>query len=83
MPRRGRPGGNPGIAEYEFTKQHDWSESCTAVKTIKLPPMMSQALKDGLLPEWQEICRQAIASKLPSEIAKALNWPIEEEVTDE
>ncbi|MBE9064583.1 hypothetical protein [cf. Phormidesmis sp. LEGE 11477] len=84
MPRRGRPGGNPEIVAYGYRKQHSWSESCTATKSLKMPPQMAQALKAGLLPEWQEVCRQAIASHLPAETAKAMNWPPEaEEETNE
>lgn len=70
-----RPGGNPDIADYGFEKQHSWSESCTKVKSLKMPPSMAQALSAGLLPEWQEICRQAIACQLPVDTAKELNWP--------
>ncbi|MEO1396026.1 MAG: hypothetical protein AAFV90_24275 [Cyanobacteria bacterium J06634_5] len=40
-----------------------------------MPPLMAQALSDGLLPDWQEICRQAIACRLPADKAKELNWP--------
>ena len=79
MPKTGRPGGNPGIVDFSYSKRHQWSESCTVTKAMKMPPLMSQALKDGLLPEWQEICRQAIASHLPADVAKSMNWPPDSE----
>lgn len=78
MPRTGRPGGNPDIVNYAFEQQHSWSEPCSAGKTLRMPPLMAQYIKDGEIENWQEVCRRAIASALPAEKAKHLNWPPKE-----
>ena len=62
---KGRPGGNPNITDHAYSKQHQWSQSCTVSKSLKMPPLMAQALIDGQLSNWQEICRQAITANLP------------------
>lgn len=79
MPRTGRPGGNPDITDYAFEQQHSWSEPCKASKTLRMPPTMARFLSEGGLPEWQEICRRAIAAALPDDKAKQLNWPPSED----
>ena len=71
---KGRPGGNPNITDHAYSKQHQWSQSCTVSKSLKMPPLMAQALKDGQLPDWQEICRQAIAANLPPQTSLSLGW---------
>ena len=59
-----RPGGNPDITDYSFEKKHDWRGSCTERMTLKMPIEMKQAIKDGEVGDWQEICRRAIAKEL-------------------
>ncbi|WP_038019542.1 hypothetical protein [Synechococcus sp. PCC 7335] len=61
---KGRPGGNPDIADHGFKQKHDWSEPCTEKMTIRMPPAMKAAIKAGAIPDWQEVCRRAIAQKL-------------------
>ncbi|EKU98553.1 hypothetical protein SPB21_03190 [Leptothoe sp. ISB3NOV94-8A] len=61
---KGRPGGNPNITEYGFKQKYEWSEPCTEKMTIRMPPSMKQAIKDGRIKNWQEIARQAIAEDL-------------------
>ena len=74
MSGKGRPGGNPELAQYEFKQQHSWSEPCKSAKTLRMPPLMAQFITEGDIPNWQEICRQAIASHLPAEKSAQLNW---------
>lgn len=71
---KGRPGGNPEITKHSFNRQHKWSQSCTVVKAMKMPPLMAEALKNGELPDWQEVCRQAIAAQLSPDTAQKLGW---------
>ena len=59
-----RPGGNPGLEKYQFQQKYDWDESCTEVITLRIPPSMKKAIKDGLIKNWAEVCRQAIAAEL-------------------
>lgn len=65
MPK-GRPGGNPDLKKYQFQQKYDWDEPCTERMQIRMPPSMKKAIKDGLIKDWQEVCRQAIAEKLQS-----------------
>ena len=62
MPK-GRPGGNPGLEKYQFQQKYDWDEPCTAVLTLRVPPSMKQAIKDGKI-KWAEVCRRAIAEEI-------------------
>lgn len=75
MSGKGRPGGNPDLVQYEYKQKHSWSEPCAASKTLRLPPTMAAFIAAGDVPEWQEVCRQAIAAQLPPEKAAQLNWP--------
>lgn len=59
-----RPGGNPNITDFSFESKHNWQGSCTERMTLKMPLNMKQAIKDGELGDWQEICRRAIAREL-------------------
>ena len=43
---------------------------------------MSEAVKEHL-PNWQEVCRQAIARELPEDVAKELGWPFPEEASED
>ena len=63
MPK-GRPGGNPDIAKYGFKPKHDWEESCTERMQIRMPPSMKAAIKAGLIKDWQEVARKAIAEEI-------------------
>lgn len=63
MPR-GRPGGNPILEEYKFERRYEWDESCSEKMTLRLPPSMKAAIKAGVLEDWQEVARQAIAAEL-------------------
>ncbi|MGK7896494.1 MAG: hypothetical protein AB4372_23465 [Xenococcus sp. (in: cyanobacteria)] len=58
MPK-GRPGGNPNIADHGFKQKYEWDEPCTASIALRLPPSIHKKLKQ--IPDWQELVRQAIA----------------------
>lgn len=71
-----RLGGNPDIAAHGFKSKEDWRGSCTEKMTLRMPPNMKQAIKDGEVEEWQEICRLAIAVHLGWQVPDAsLNTP--------
>ena len=55
-----RPGGNPALAEHQFTT--DREESCTAKLQVRVPPSMLAELKE--YKNWQEIVREVLAEKL-------------------
>ena len=74
MPK-GRPGGNPDIAKYGFKQKYDWAEPCTEKMSLRMPPSMRQAIKNGEIEDWQEVARLAIAD--------ALGWFDDESVDDE
>jgi hypothetical protein len=59
-----RPGGNPNLKEYQFKQKHDWDEPCIEKMTLKMPSSLKQAIKAGLIENWQEIARRAIAAEL-------------------
>ena len=59
-----RPGGNPDLKKYQYKKKHNWEESCTERMQIRMPPSMKKAIKDGLIKDWQEVARKAIAAEL-------------------
>ena len=59
-----RPGGNPDLKKYQFKQKHDWDEPCTERMQIRMPPSMKAAIKDGLVKDWQEVCRRAIAAEI-------------------
>lgn len=63
MPK-GRPGGNPELEKYQFEQQWDWGEACTAKMTLCMPPWMKEAIKEGKIHDWHEVCRRAIAAEL-------------------
>ena len=63
MPK-GRPGGNPGLKDYQFEKKYNWDESCTEKMTLRMPPSLKAAIKAGKIEDWQEVARQAIAAEL-------------------
>ena len=63
MPK-GRPGGNPDLVKYQFKQKYDWSEPCKEKMTLRLPSSMKAAIKAGLIEDWQEVARKAIAAEL-------------------
>ena len=63
MPK-GRPGGNPEITKYGFQQKYDWDEPCSEKMTLRLPPSMKAAIKAGVIEDWQEVARQAIAKAI-------------------
>ena len=63
MPK-GRPGGNPDLAKYHFQQKYDWDEPCTDRMQLRMPPSMKAAIKSGVIKDWQEVCRQAIAAEI-------------------
>ena len=63
MPK-GRPGGNPDIKKYGFKQQHNWDEPCNEKMTLRLPASLKTAIKAGLIEDWQEVARRAIAAEL-------------------
>ncbi len=63
MPK-GRPGGNPDLVKYQFKQKYDWSEPCKEKMTLRLPSSMKAAIKAGLIEDWGEVCRRAIAAEL-------------------
>ncbi|EDX82693.1 hypothetical protein S7335_995 [Synechococcus sp. PCC 7335] len=73
-----RPGGNPQISDYSFEQKHEWSQPCSAIKSLRMPEAMKVAVSE-YLPDWQEVCRRAIARELPADIAQELGWPFVED----
>ena len=63
MPK-GRPGGNPEITKYSFKQKFDWDEPCNEKMTLRLPSSMKVAIKAGVVKDWQEVARQAIAIEI-------------------
>lgn len=61
---RGRPGGNPELKKYQFKQKHDWDEPCIEKMTLKMPSSLKAAIKAGLIEDWQEVARRAIAAEL-------------------
>jgi hypothetical protein len=61
---KGRTGGNPELKKYQFRQKYDWDEPCTERMQIRMPPSMKAAIKAGLIEDWQEVCRKAIAIEL-------------------
>lgn len=67
----GRPGGNPDLVEYQFKQRFDWAEPCSERMTLRLPASMKQAIKDGRVSDWGEVCRKAIAQAIEEDRAMA------------
>jgi hypothetical protein len=65
-----RPGGNPELKKYQFKQKYDWDEPCNEKMTIRLPSSLKQAIKAGLIEDWQEVARRAIAAELEKEKKK-------------
>jgi hypothetical protein len=63
MPK-GRPGGNPDLAKYHFQQKYDWDEPCSDRMQLRMPPSMKAAIKAGLIEDWQEVARKAIAEEI-------------------
>lgn len=63
MPK-GRPGGNPDFKKYQFQQKYEWDEPCAEKMTLRMPYSMKKAIKAGLISDWQEVARQAIAAEL-------------------
>ncbi len=63
MPK-GRPGGNPDLVKYHFQPKYDWDEPCNEKMTLRMPSSMKAAIKEGLIEDWQEVARRAIASEI-------------------
>ncbi len=59
-----RPGGNPELKKYQFQQKYDWDEPCNEKMTLKMPLGMKAAIKAGVIENWQEVCRKAIAAEL-------------------
>ncbi len=59
-----RPGGNPELKKYQFQQKYDWDEPCNEKMTLKMPLGMKAAIKAGVIENWQEVCRQAIAAEI-------------------
>ena len=59
-----RPGGNPDLKKYHFQQKHDWSEPCNEKMTLRLPFSMKAAIKAGVVEDWQEVARKAIAAEI-------------------
>ena len=60
--RKGRPGGNPDLKKYQF--KTDREHPLTEQAAFRIDKPTKAALKAGKLPNWQEVCRQAIAKAL-------------------
>ena len=71
MPK-GRPGGNPEIKKYGFKQKYDWLEPCNEKMTLRLPASLKVAIKAGLIEDWQEVARKAIAAELEKTKQKEL-----------
>ena len=63
MPK-GRPGGNPELKKYQFQQKYDWNEPCSERMTLRLPASMKEAIKAGVIEDWQEVARVAIAKAI-------------------
>ena len=59
-----RPGGNPDITKYSFKQKYEWDEPCNEKMTLRLPSSMKAAIKAGLVKDWGEVCRRAIAAEI-------------------
>jgi hypothetical protein len=60
-----RSGGNPDFAtKYAFKPIYDWGEPCDQLVAIRFPASLKAAIKAGLVDDWQEICRQAVADAI-------------------
>lgn len=59
-PKRGRPGGNPALKDYQFSTSRE--EALTEKITIRISPSMLKQLKE--LDNYREFCRLAIAEKI-------------------
>lgn len=57
-----RPGGNPDIRNYGF--KTDRERPLVAKMTLRMDEQMKAAIKSGVLPDWQEIARQALEQAL-------------------
>jgi hypothetical protein len=58
---KGRPGGNPTIADYQFEPKYDYGdETCSERLTLRMPPSLKEKLKAGIVPDWQEVARRAL-----------------------
>ena len=68
-----RPGGNPALKDYQFQQKYDWDEPCTERMTLRLPPSMKADLKAGLIEDWQEVARRALAAELEKVKKKTKN----------
>ena len=68
-----RPGGNPGLKKYQFQQKYEWDEPCNERVTLLLTSTMKKAIKEGLVKDWHEVCRKAIAA----EIEKAQNLQVQ------
>ena len=69
---RGRPGGNPELKKYQFKQKHDWDEPCIERMQLRMPSSMKTAIKAGLISDWQEVARRAIAAELEKTKQKEL-----------
>ena len=67
-----RPGGNPDLVKYHFKQKYDWSEPCNEKMTLRLPSSLKAAIKAGLIEDWQEVARKAIAAELEKTKQKEL-----------
>lgn len=63
MPK-GRPGGNPDLEKYQFQQKYDWDEPCNERMQIRMPRSMKEAIKAGIIKDWQEVARRAIAHEI-------------------
>ena len=59
---RGRPGGNPNIKDHGF--KTDRKYPLTHQTTFRIDEPTKEALKAGKIPNWQEVCRQALEKAL-------------------
>ena len=62
LPSMPRPGGNPDLIKYQFTTER--SEGLSEQVTIRVGKTMKQLLIEKRIPNWQEVCRQALAKAL-------------------
>ncbi len=64
----GRPGGNPDIKKHGFKTSRKYP--LTETESLKLDKPTKEKLKAGLLPNWRDIARDAIAKALAEAEAK-------------
>jgi hypothetical protein len=62
--RRGRPGGNPDLAQHQFTTERD--EPCTERIQIRLPKSLYERITAN--PNWPDWARRILTENLEDSV---------------